>query len=174
MVWLGRYEAREVAPRDLVEFCELEWPRLVGALSLYTGDADLAQELAQEAVARACRHWRQVRDMDVPAAWLHRVGRNLAHTHFRRARVRVRAESKREAGGGWCEEEADAIAIRTLVAALPSRERDAIVLRFYVGLSVRETAQALGCPEGTVKTVTHRAVARLRAAGFVDEEVLDG
>ncbi len=60
------------------------------------------------------------------------------------------------------------------MAALPPRARDAVVLRFYVGCSVRETAEVLGCPEGTVKTITHRAVARLRAAGFVDEEILDG
>jgi DNA-directed RNA polymerase specialized sigma24 family protein len=73
-----------VAPTDLTEFCEAEWPRLVGSLSLYTGDADLAEELAQEAVARVCRHWRRVRTMDAPAAWLHRVARNLAHSHFRR------------------------------------------------------------------------------------------
>ena len=76
-----------MAPDELGAFCRAEWSRLVGALSLYTGDADLAEELAQEAVARVCRHWRKVRKMDAPAAWLHRVARNLAHSHYRRARV---------------------------------------------------------------------------------------
>jgi RNA polymerase sigma factor (sigma-70 family) len=163
-----------VAPTDLVEFCEAEWPRLVGALSLYTGDRDLAQELAQEAVAQACRHWTRVREMDAPVAWLHRVARNLAHSHFRRARAQTRAMRKRGVERARVDEEDDVIAIRAAVAALPTRERDVLVLRFYVDCSVRETARMLGCPEGTVKTLTHRAVGRLRAAGFVDEEILDG
>lgn len=161
-----------MAPTDLTEFCEAEWPRLVGALSLYTGDADLAEELAQEAVARACRHWRKVRAMEAPAAWLHRVARNLAHSHFRRKRVGDRVNEK-VAVTDHVASAADAIAIRAVVAALPERERDAIVLRFYLGYSVRETAQELDVPEGTVKTLTHRAIGRMRDAGFVDEEIVD-
>jgi RNA polymerase sigma-70 factor (ECF subfamily) len=173
MVWLLVTEARGVIAEDLAAFCEEQWPRLVGALSLYTGDPDLAEDLAQDAVVRLCRHWRRVRVMDSPVGWLHRVARNLAHSYFRRLRARTRAEN-RAAKRVRVEGEADVVAIRVAVAALPERERDAIVLRFYVGLSVRDTAEALGCPEGTVKTLTHRAVGRLREGGVVGEEVLDG
>lgn len=161
-----------MAPADLTAFCEAEWPRLVGALSLYTGDADLAEELAQEAVARACRHWRRVRTMDAPAAWLHRVARNLAHSHFRRARAGARAHDRARVDRDPAAPD-DAVTIRVVVASLPRRERDAIVARYYLGMSVRETAAALECPEGTVKTLTHRAIARLRDAGFVDQEIID-
>jgi len=161
-----------VAPVDLTAFCEAEWPRLVGALSLYTGDADLAEELAQEAVARACRHWRKVRRMDAPGAWLHRVARNLAHSHFRRARAGQRAQA-RAADPPTAPSGDDAVVLRAVVASLPERERDVIVLRFYLGLSVRETALELDVPEGTVKTLTHRAIGRLRERGVVDEEVID-
>jgi RNA polymerase sigma factor (sigma-70 family) len=162
-----------VAPADLTAFCEAEWPRLVGALSLYTGDAALAEELAQEAIARACSHWRRVRMMDAPGAWLHRVARNLAHSHARRARIGSRAHERARASESTPMEVDDAVALRLVIAGLPERERDAIVLRFYVGHSVRETAAMLGCPEGTVKTLTHRAIGRLRAAGIVDVEVID-
>jgi RNA polymerase sigma factor (sigma-70 family) len=161
-----------VAPDDLTAFCRREWPRLVGALSLYTGDAALAEELAQEAVARACRQWRSVRRMDAPGAWLHRVARNLAHSHFRHERV-VARHAGQLAPAGVTADDADAVALRLAVAALPERERDAIVLRYYVGCSVRETATVLDCPEGTVKTLTHRAVAMLRDAGIVAEENID-
>ncbi len=161
-----------MAPADLTAFCEQEWPRLVGALSLYTGDADLAEELAQEAIARACRHWRRVRRMDAPAAWLHRVARNLAHSYFRRASVGRRAQA-RVSTSDRISDDADVIAIRAAVAALPELERETIVLRYYVGCSVRETADAMRCPEGTVKTRTHRAIAMLRESGIVDVEVLD-
>ena len=163
-----------MAPNDLEAFCTAEWPRLVGALSLYTGDADLAEELAQDAVAKLCRHWRRVQRMDAPAAWLHRVARNLAHSHYRRAAHRCarpcRAPVRRVESNG---PDADAVTLRLVVASLPERERDTIVARFYLGYSVREAAAALGMPEGTVKTITHRAIARLRDAGVVDEEVID-
>jgi len=39
---------------ELATFCDLEWPRLVGSLTLYTGDRDLAEELTQEAPIRVC------------------------------------------------------------------------------------------------------------------------
>ena len=162
-----------MAPADLEAFCTAEWPRLVGALSLYTGDADVAEELAQDAIAKLCRHWRRVRQMDAPAAWLHRVARNLAHSHFRRARTGARATARAGARDEYVGPDADAVTLRLVVASLPERERDTIVARFYLGYSVRETAEALGIPEGTVKTITHRAIARLRDAGVVDEEVVD-
>ena len=171
---MGRFERLSVmAPADLTTFCRTEWPRLVGALSLYTGDSDLAEELAQEAIAKTCRHWRKVRAMDAPAAWVHTVARNLAHSHFRRSRAGKRAYERVGARVAHLDATDDVVAMRSAVAALPERERDAIVLRFYAGCSVRETAHALSCPEGTVKTLTHRAIERLRAAGFVDEEAVD-
>ena len=165
-------------PPELVAFCDAEWPRLVGALSLYTGDRDLAEDLAQDAIAKVCQHWRRVRQLDAPGAWLHRVALNLAHSHFRRVRIGHRAQSRHGIREDRADDHTEAIAIRAAVAALPERERSAIVLRFYLGSSVRETAAVLGCPEGTVKTLTHRALARLRTSGLVDieadEEVLDG
>jgi RNA polymerase sigma factor (sigma-70 family) len=162
-----------MAPADLTAFCNAEWPKLVGALSLYTGDADLAEELAQEAIAKACSNWRKVRRMDAPAAWLHVVARNLAHSHFRRTKAGARARRRAPDPVVAVESADDAIALRALIASLPEQERDTIVLRFYAGLSVRETAGALHIPEGTVKTPTHRAVGRLRDSGFVDQEVID-
>ena len=62
----------------------------------------------------------------------------------------------------------DAIAVRDAVRALPTRQREVIVARFYLRLDVAETASVLGCREGTVKAHTFKALANLRAAGLLD------
>ena len=72
---------------DASAFCAAEWPQLVRALSLYVGDPYVAEELAQEALLRACRQWATVSQLDSPGGWTWRVATNLANSHFRRARA---------------------------------------------------------------------------------------
>jgi RNA polymerase sigma factor (sigma-70 family) len=62
------------------------------------------------------------------------------------------------------------VAVRAAVAALPPRQRAAIVLRYFADLSVRVTAAVMGCAEGTVKALTSKAISALRARGLVDDE----
>ena len=61
-----------VNPELLTRFCREEWPRLVGSLALYTGDRDLAEELAQESLIRVVQHWTQLDSVD-PSGWARRV-----------------------------------------------------------------------------------------------------
>jgi RNA polymerase sigma factor (sigma-70 family) len=155
---------------ELDLFCVREWPRLVGALSLYTGDAELAQELAQETIARVCGRWDHIRELEAPGAWAHRVAINLARSHFRRAQ-RGRALERRAASGTTVHDEVDlatALSIRAELARLPRRQRAALVLRYYSDLPVRTVAEILRCPENTVKTLTARAIAQLRNRGLID------
>jgi RNA polymerase sigma factor (sigma-70 family) len=56
----------------------------------------------------------------------------------------------------------DALAVRAAVAALPPRQRAAVVLRYFADLSVDQTAAVLGCAPGTVKSLTSQAIASLR------------
>jgi RNA polymerase sigma-70 factor (ECF subfamily) len=145
---------------DLVAFCEERYPRLVGALALYCGDRDVAEELAQEALARVCRDWKKVKAMGSPEAWAHRVGMNLAHSHFRR-----RAAEKRATERLGDPRTAQAFTERTdlldSVGRLPHRQRAAVILRYYLGFTVPEVARALECPDGTAKTLLHRGVKAL-------------
>ena len=53
---------------------------------------------------------------------------------------------------------------------LPPKQRAAVVCRFYLAMTVAETAELLGCAEGTVKSATHQALASLRRAGLADDE----
>lgn len=150
------------APEDALEvFCRREHPRLVGALSLYCGDVALAEEIAQEALYRACRRWSQVGDMAAPGAWVHRVAINLANSAYRRGRAERRAR-QRQVGPHHDVDLTAVLAVRQAVAALPKRQRAALVLRHYGGYSVAETAALLGVSGGAVKQLTHRAITTLR------------
>ncbi|MGH2819222.1 MAG: sigma-70 family RNA polymerase sigma factor [Actinomycetota bacterium] len=161
-----------MAPKDLVLFCELHHPRLVGMLSLYCGDAAVAEELAQEALLTACRQWRRVRAMDNPAGWLHRVGVNLANSHYRRRSAERRARDRLEGRSGT-RSSPDVVATLTLrraVADLPKRQKTALVLRYYADLPFAEVARLMDAPEPTVKSLVRRAVEKLRSHGFEELE----
>ena len=154
---------------DVDSFCRREWPRLVGTLSLFTGDADLAEELAQETLARVCRDWRKVSQLAAPGAWAHRVAINLARSHFRHRAVVRKHASALVASTTVDDDTANALAVRDAVARLPLRPRTALVLRYFADLSVAETAEAMHCPEGTVKTLTRQAILALRNQGLVSD-----
>lgn len=150
-------------PLDLDAFCHQEYPRLVGTLTLFCGDRELAGELAQETLARACADWRRVREMYAPGPWLNRVAINLAKSHFRRRAVERRVAHRLDPGPAHTEPDNDtALALRQAIEALPARQRAAVILRFYAGMSVEEAAEAMNVPAGTVKRLTHKGVHGLR------------
>lgn len=157
------------------EFCERLRGRLVGSLTLYCGDRGVAEELAQEALARAWERWSTVGQMASPEAWTYRTALNLARSRFRRRAAERRANRRHAAHLGPCDVEqgsdaAASLAVRAAVADLPPRQRAVIVARFYLGLDVADTAAALDCAPGTVKAATHAAIQNLRAAGLVEVE----
>lgn len=144
-------------------FVRSEHPRLVGLLALHVGSREIAGELAQDALARLCEHWPRVRGMQDRRAWLNRVAINLANSALRRRYAERRANRRHgPVDEVHREEHADVIAVRRAVAQLPRRQRTAVSLRFYEELSVAETAAFMDCPEGTVKSLVHRAIVRLR------------
>ena len=159
--------------RALVEFCRAEWPRLVGSLSLDVGSRELAEDLAQETLARVCTHWRRVRKADSPSAWAHRVAFNLAKSHGRRQATwkRVRTRAYDGPRGAVDPDRASALAVRDALATLPLAQRQAVILRYFADLSVRDTAAAMRCPENTVKTHTRRALEALRSSGLLDDAI---
>lgn len=140
--------------------------RLVGSLTLYTGDPDTAAELVDEAMLRAFQRWERVAGMDAPAAWVWRVAVNLARSRHRRTAVARRAWSRlvgdlRHEPPPTADPPRDA-RIRRAVVDLPDRQREALVLRHYLELSVAETAARMDASEDAVRSLTKRAVAALR------------
>lgn len=149
-------------PPELAAFCRREHPRLVGALSLYCGDAALAEELAQEALTRVCQRWEHVSSRYAPGAWTHRVALNLAHSWYRRRAAERRALARHGADPPVDPASADQLAVRAAVARLPHAERRVVVLRYYLGYSVQDVAELGGQTPEAVRVLTHRAVNRLR------------
>lgn len=150
---------------DAVAFCAKEFPRLVGALGLYVGDEAVAEELAQEALLRACRRWERVSRVESPGGWTWRVARNLATSHLRRWQAERRARARlstRERVSERTADAAEAQAVRRAVARLPERQRQVLVLRYFLDWSVEATASELGASADAVRSLTKRAVAALR------------
>jgi len=148
---------------DFLEFFAGEfWPlRRVGFL--LTGDWDEAEELAQEAMARTYAVWPRVGGYQRPAAYARKVLVNRHRSLLRRAVVETRhlvatrPQDRHEPDFGG-----DDLILWQALQRLPSRQRAAIVLRYYLDLPEAEVARLLGVPAGTVKSWTHRGLARLR------------
>lgn len=152
---------------EVAAFCAEHHPRLVGLLSMQLGDRDVAEELAQDVLLRLCEHWPS---LDNPRAWLNRVAINRANSWLRRRGAERRAKARRRAQQVEVPpaEQADAIAVRAAVAALPGRQRTALLCRYYADMTVAETASVMSCAPGTVKALTHHALSALRdRAGLV-------
>lgn len=145
------------------EFCRSQHPRLVGLLSHYSGDADIAEDLAQEALARVYRDWRKLQRVDSLEAWTYRVAINLANNHHRRRGLELGMAARARRKPATTEEQdlTDKMAIRNAVAALPPRQKTALLFRYFADLSIEQTAWAMECPEGTVKSLVNRAIKAL-------------
>ena len=160
-------------------FIDAEYPRLIGALGFYVRDREVAEELAQEALVRLWQNWSRVRRLQNPSAWLHRVAINLANSRFRRLIAERKALARIEAEHGAVRpsvDAADAYGIRQAVARLPSRQRAAVVLRFYLDLPFSQVAQILDVPVRTAQSLVARGVARLKEHEDLGQlmEVWDG
>jgi RNA polymerase sigma-70 factor (sigma-E family) len=150
-------------------------PRAGRLAYLLTGDADLAEDLAQEAFARLIARLGSIRDEAVIAAYLRRSIVNLVRKHWRKARSErsyLRREGRNLATQATMGPDvADQDELWRALQQLPHRQRAAIVLRFYEDLSEAETARVLGCAVGTVKSSVSRGLRRLQKEMIGDEGV---
>jgi len=148
-------------------FVRDEYGKVVGAVSMAVGSRHLAEDAVQDALVKVLRDDHHP---DRMAAWVTVVAINEARRVLRRRSAESRAIDRTvlppptdpfhevEIGG----------ALREKVSALPERQRDAVLLHYFLDMSVVETAEALGVGAGTVKTHLHRARAAL--AEVIGEE----
>ena len=127
--------------------------RLYRTAFLYLGGEHAAVDAVDEAVYRAFRDRRKLRQPEFFETWLTRILINVCKDELRRRRreCRVCVPPEPEA------EHMDALSLREAVRALPEELRSVIVLRYFTGLTLEETAAALEIPRGTVSSRQRRA-----------------
>jgi len=138
---------------------------LVGLARLLVDERGLAEEVVQEAFARTWAGWRRLHDPADPLPYVRRAVVNLARGKLRHRRVvrfrRVEAVPDEMSAEARVVRDEVRRAVLDAVGALPGRQRECVVLRYYLDCSTVETAATLGISEGSVKTHLHRALASL-------------
>ncbi len=153
-------EAREAVRQAY----QAHYRRLVAALYALTGDHAEAQDLVQEAYARALARPRQFLDVADPEAWLRTVAMNMARTRWRRRRLfdtLVRSGRVARPVESIPGVDANRVALVAALQQLSQATRETIVLHHLADMSVHEVAESLGVPVGTVKARLSRGRAML-------------
>jgi RNA polymerase sigma-70 factor (sigma-E family) len=152
---------------EYTEFVTSQRTPLVRMARLLTaGDEAYAEDLVQTTLTKIYVHWPKVRRAGNPVGYARTVLTNAFVDEQRRAHRRretPHAPVDRLDERATVEEDRDLG--RTVLAALdtlPARQRAVVVLRHWLDLDVAETARALGCTSGTVKSQNAKALARLR------------
>lgn len=160
-------ETPTAPPHDLEEFVAENRDRLLGTLTLYCHDPELASELVQESLVKLCRDWERVQQLDYPTRWLLRVAINLANSRSRRAAAERRAFVKHGLSDAISDETAtlaERDEVRFALTSLRRRRREALVLRFYLDWSLEEVAAHMHCSRNAASSLTSRALDDLRTA----------
>lgn len=146
--------------------CETLKPRLYRTALLYLGGESQAADAVDEAIYKGFLARKKLRQPEYFTTWLTRILMNVCNAELRRQRREQAVEELPETA----QETFDALPLRQAVESLPPELRQVIVLRYFTGLTLAETAQALDLPPGTVSTRQRRALALLRLE-LADEEV---
>jgi RNA polymerase sigma-70 factor, ECF subfamily len=147
------------------------YPRVLAYLRFRTGTLDVAEDLVSLVFERALSHLADLQTSGAAGAWLFRIARNCVSDYFRRHQFDLSLDTLVD-GNHPCERSAEEVIVAreerklllTHLNHLSEREREVIGLKFVACLQNREIARVLHMPEGTVSSLLHRALARLREA----------
>jgi RNA polymerase sigma factor (sigma-70 family) len=151
----GAPEAALPPAAGFEEFFEARYESMVRIAFLMLGSRPDAEDVTQDSFARVELRWS---GLDNPGGYLRRCVVNRSHDTLRRRRLEQRFRLLRHE----VVDELGADELTDALAALPPKQRAAIVLRYYGGLKEREIAEAMRVRPGTVKSLIHRALAQLR------------
>ncbi|MBB2942870.1 RNA polymerase sigma-70 factor (ECF subfamily) [Actinoplanes lutulentus] len=137
------------------------------------GDLGDAQDITQEAYARAWQQWPKVSGYDSPEQWVRKVAWNLAANRWRGLRRRLAAHIRLgPPGDAAAGPSPERVAVVAALQRLPEAQRQTIAMHYLLDMSVQEISASAGVPAGTVKARLSRARAAL-ALLLSDVEVSD-
>lgn len=144
------------------------WGSMVRLASLLLGSTSAAEEVVQEAFVGTYRRWHRLHDREAAAGYLRRSvvnGCRSAHRH-RAVELRHRPPSTPAPAGPdeLAERRDDDATVMRVLATLPPRQKEVLVLRYYADASEAEIADLMGISRGAVKSHAHRGTTTLRAA----------
>lgn len=150
---------------EVEQFLAERGERLLRTAIVLAGSRDAGQDLLQAGLERMFKNWRKINGDH--EGYLRRTLAHLATDGWRRrGRWRGNLGLLQAVEDGYLPDETSQVDNRDqlarLLAQLPSRQRTAIVLRYWEDLTEAETAEAMGCSVGTVKSATSRGLQRLR------------
>jgi RNA polymerase sigma-70 factor (sigma-E family) len=162
--------ARPPSDDEFTEFVVASWPSLYRTAYLLLGDRELAEDLVQTALSKTYASWGRVRELEAARGYARTTLINTASSWFRKRGWRAEQPTETIETGSYDVDPTLRPDLTAALARLAPRQRAVIVLRYYEDLSVAQTAHALQCSEGTVKSQTSDALAHLR--GLLGEAVI--
>ena len=132
--------------------------RLYRTAALYLGGESAAVDAVDEAVYKGFCAYQKLRQPEFFDTWLTRILINVCNTELRRRKRELSMDELPETA----QEQSDALPLKEALRRLPRDLREVVVLRYFTGLTLEETAQALDIPRGTVSTRQKKALTLLR------------
>lgn len=154
--------------RGFDAFYAATYRRVVGQVFALLGDLQEAEDVTQDAFAKASFHWRRIAAYDQPEAWVRRVAFNEAYNSTRRARRWLVALARHGPPAHVPAASADRVDLHRALRRIAPRHREVLVLHYVAELPLDEVARQLRLPLGTVKSRLSRARSAL-AEQFGDE-----
>ncbi|MGW2825595.1 SigE family RNA polymerase sigma factor [Streptomyces sp. NPDC001443] len=174
-------DRKSVRDEEFQAFVTGRWPRLMRTAFLLTGEQHAAEDLVQSTLEKTFVAWRRVGSADDPEAYVRRV---MINAHARRHRRKLREFLAPRDDSGLAHEVADTgdrisqaddrNALLKALVQLPPRQRQAVVLRYWEDLTESQTAEAMGCSVGAVKSNAAKGIAKLRAIPGLAETLTYG
>lgn len=146
--------------------CDVLRERLYRTAYLYLGSESAAVDAVDEAVYRGYLACRKLRQEAYFTTWIMRILINVCSDELRRRKREMAMETLPETA----QEVFDALPLKEALRRLPEDLHQVIVLRYFAGLTLAQTAETLGLPPGTVSTRQRRALALLKLELTEDEE----
>lgn len=144
--------------QEYIQHAEALKGRLYRAAVLTLDSESAAVDAVDEAVYKGFRAYKKLRQPEFFDTWLTRILINVCNTELRRRRRELSMAELPDTA----QEQFDALPLKEAIRRLPKELREVIILRYFTGLTLEETARALDIPRGTVSSRQKKALGLLR------------